>query len=296
MAMKIVSILGTEIFIIPLILFIFWCVDEKQGACLGILIIISAWLNSFLKYLLKQPRPFNLEPSLGLAFESSYGFPSGHAQTSLTLILFLVIWASSSRRASKTRLIWIGAIFLVLLIAFSRIYLGLHFLTDIAGGWIIGGCILVLFYHAGPWIVFLLNSAGSFAGSSGGKRSRIIAAAAAALVMNGIYPNDPSLPALMLGFGAGYALSGEKTALGENGKKWFILLARYTLGLAGAALIYFILKLVLPGEGSLFSSFSFWGSSSPYLALGRFIQYGLPGLWVAAGAPLLFARLGMREA
>ncbi|AEF80594.1 phosphatase PAP2 family protein [Leadbettera azotonutricia] len=288
--LKIITTIGSEAFVIPFLLLVYWCIDEKRGFRLGMLIIFSAWTNTIFKHLFKQPRPYNLDPSVGMALESSYGFPSGHAQNSLCLWVPIMSWAGSRKKESRLA-IWISAIILMLLIAFSRLYLGVHFPTDILGGWIIGGIILTAFYMASPWLGawFIMR----------GKRTQMICTAAIALIMNGLYPMDTSLPALFLGFGAGYSLminSFPFTAQGlVKGKKpgIFLLTARYILGLSGAAVIYLGLRLILPGENSLFASISFWGLGSPYTELGRFIRYCLLGLWASAGAPKVFLNLGI---
>jgi hypothetical protein len=63
--------------------------------------------------------------------------------------------------------------------------------------------------------------------------------------------------------------------------------------MTGAAVMYLSLEFILPGETSLFSSFPQWDLGSPYYELGRFVRYGLLGLWVSAGAPWIFLRLGI---
>ena len=288
--MKSITVLGTEALYVPLILFIFWWVDEKRGLRLGILIIVSAWINAFMKDLLKQPRPFNLEPSLGLAVEHSYGAPSGHAQMSLCFWIPMAAWLEKlwpRRRA----LIWAAAIFFVLLIAYTRLYLGVHFPTDIFAGWILAGIILFIWFIPGPRLENIFTSIDV--------RFRNICAAVTALLMNGIYPRDRSLPALFLGFCLGYTLMRQRfpfSARAEiNGKKPGIkvMIIRCLTGFAGMAIIYLGLKLILPGDGSLFSVISFWGAASPYYELGRFIRYALLGFWASAGAPRVFQHMGL---
>ena len=295
---KFITALGTEALYVPLILFIFWWVDEKRGLRFGILIIVSAWINAFMKDVLKQPRPFNLEPSLGLARESSYGCPSGHAQMSLTFWVPMAAWCAQAwttgigkKPGRRRALIWAAAIFFVLLIAFSRLYLGVHFPTDIFAGWILGGVILVFFFIAGPVLEKLFSAAGI--------RSQNICAAAIVLLMNGVYPRDRILPALLLGFCIGYSLMKRRfpfSARGEiDGKKpgGQVMLFRCLTGFLGLAVIYLGLRLVLPGEGSLFADITVWGRFSPFYELGRFIRYGLLGLWASAGAPRMFQRMGL---
>ncbi|MDR1144086.1 MAG: phosphatase PAP2 family protein, partial [Spirochaetaceae bacterium] len=117
---KAFTVLGTEVFYVPVLLLLFWCVDERKGARLGFLVVLSTFANGFFKELLKQPRPFALDPSVGLAFEPSYGIPSGHAQLSLCFILPLAIWAGRSslaRSGGGKAAIRLGAALFILCIA-----------------------------------------------------------------------------------------------------------------------------------------------------------------------------------
>jgi membrane-associated phospholipid phosphatase len=285
---KACTALGTELLYVPVLLLLLWCVDEKKGARLGCIIILSAFVNGFFKELLKQPRPFALEPSVGLAFEPSYGIPSGHAQLSLCFALPLAIWAGGSGLAQRRgcrAAIRLGTALFILGIALTRLYLGVHFPTDILAGWLLGGIILGLWFLLEPRAAPLLEA--------GGLRSRLIAAAAAALLMNALYPPDRSLGGLFLGFAGGYALMRKRFPFNARSGTLPARLLRYALGLAGGALLYLGLRLALPGGDSLFSALPPWGAASPYYELGSFVRYGLLGLWASALAPRLFLALGL---
>jgi membrane-associated phospholipid phosphatase len=292
---KACTAMGTEFFYFPLILFIFWIVDERRAFGFSILMIISAWINGFMKELLKQPRPFNLEPSLGLIHESSYGAPSGHAQMSLIFMICVAVWLTDGRAFKssnrKRALVRAAAVTLILLIGFSRLYLGVHFPTDLLAGWIIGALILVVWFKAGPRLEILFARAGI--------RSQNICAAVIALVMNGLRPGDRALPGLFLGLCAGYTLMKKNfpfRAQEEMRPGLKIIIARFLAGLLGAAIVYQVSLLIFPGGKSLFRAVPFWGGNSPFYDLGLFIRYGLLGLWVSAGAPLIFQRAGLAPA
>jgi hypothetical protein len=79
-------------------------------------------------------------------------------------------------------------------------------------------------------------------------------------------------------------------------KKLFIMLSRCLIGFAGLVATYVVLRLLFPGEESLFSYVPLWGKASPFYELGRFIRYGMVGLWASAGAPMVFKRLGLSYA
>jgi hypothetical protein len=261
---------GSPYFYIPVILLVLWCVDEKQGLRLGMLILLSTWVNGTCKILLKQPRPYTLDPSVGRSFETSYGIPSGHAQMALTFWIPLALWLGKTA-------VWIGAILIILVIGFTRLYLGLHFPTDLLAGWLLGGIILGVYY--------LLQGTVEKALAAGGTRLRMISVALIALGMNALGP-DSSLGGLFLGFGTGYNLMLSRFPFSAQapirGRKpgLLVLGARYGLGIAGAALIY-------QGLGAALS----WGVF-PY-ELSRFLHYATVGFWASAGAPWLFLRLGL---
>ena len=73
------------------------------------------------------------------------------------------------------------------------------------------------------------------------------------------------------------------------------MILRCVTGFAGMVVIYLVLRLILPGEGSHFSDIPIWGRSSPFGELGRFIRYGLVGFWASAGAPWLFRRIRLAQ-
>ena len=173
----------------------------------------------------------------------------------------------------------------------------MHFPTDLLAGWILGGIILAVFFPVDPVLTKYLTL--------GGARFQNISAAAAALIMNGLYPGDGSFPAIFLGFCLGYSIMTKYFPFSAheeiNGKKPGLraMALRCLTGFAGIAIIYTALRLLLPGEGSLFSGaygvseIPLWGDSSPFSELGRFIRYGLIGFWASAGAPKVFQRTGL---
>jgi membrane-associated phospholipid phosphatase len=289
LVMRFLTALGTELFYVPVLLFIFWCVNERKGMRLGVLLLLSVWTNSFLKNLLRQPRPYMLEPSVGRGVEPSYGMPSAHAQHSF---VFWIAALSPVRKPSLKTPARIAVLFFIPVIAFTRLYLGLHFPTDILGGWIIAVILLVLYFLFTCRLETLLAAAG--------QRIQILVSALIAFLMNasGLETNRGGL---FLGLCCGYswmrASIGFAADAPVKGKKpgVLILLGRYVLGSGGAVALYLFLKTLLPGKDSLFANLSLWGAASPYYDLFHFLRYGVLGFWVSAGAPWLFCRAGLAE-
>jgi undecaprenyl-diphosphatase len=114
---------------VALVTMLGWKRRLREGLFSGLAIIGSALLNLGAKPLFARDRPSLWE---SIAPEGNYSFPSGHAMGSMTLacVLVLLCW--------RTRLRWpvaLAAAAFVLLVGLSRIYLGVHYPSDILAGW-----------------------------------------------------------------------------------------------------------------------------------------------------------------
>jgi undecaprenyl-diphosphatase len=96
-------------------------------------ILSSSIVNFAIKLLFQRPRPNLWESSYPLP--SDFSFPSGHAMGSITFALTLLIIFWGSRYLN---LLAILALLYVGLIAWTRLYLGVHYPSDIIGGWLLG--------------------------------------------------------------------------------------------------------------------------------------------------------------
>jgi len=133
------SFLGNEMFFLLVMTGLYWSIDSSLGLRVGFALLSSTSLNSFLKLIFKGARPYWFNDQV-IAFnhEPSFGFPSGHAQSSVT------VWGRIAY-AVKKYWFWIIAVLIILGIGFSRIYLGVHFTSDVLGGWLIGIIFLIVF-------------------------------------------------------------------------------------------------------------------------------------------------------
>ena len=292
--MRIVTGLGSAPCYAIVLVFLYWCIDEKKGVRLGLALLVSAWINISLKFLLDQPRPFfeAYDPALAMIPERLGGFPSGHAQNSFVLWIIIASWGT------KKWLYGIAA-FVCLLVSFSRVYLGVHFPTDILGGWILGAVILCGYFfivkhfdaQAGEGTRKTFAPAELFA--RGGFRAEVIAGAAMSFIMILYRPaEEVMIPgALLLGMAAGYSLNrryiGFKSA-GTAGKsryaKCLVLFFRCLAGIAGMVLIFATFKKIIPNN-----------RSADYFVLLYFFRFVTLALWVYAGAPWLFGVLRLAE-
>ena len=103
--------------------------------------VFSGVLTYFIKYIVLRPRP--LEALISIP--SSYSFPSGHTMTSLVFYC-LLCYLLTIKSSNKIKLIsFIFATTIVCLIAYSRIYLGVHYFSDVLGGYLIGiPCLMMI--------------------------------------------------------------------------------------------------------------------------------------------------------
>jgi undecaprenyl-diphosphatase len=137
--MKGVTFFGGEIFIGTAILVtIFLLIKTKHNkdvAVFGFILISGIILNLWLKGFFERARPDILK----IITESTYSFPSGHSMNSFVFFMSLSYFIFHNTRNKKLGLIltFISVVF-VLLIGFSRIYLGVHYPSDVIGGYSAG--------------------------------------------------------------------------------------------------------------------------------------------------------------
>ena len=135
-----ISLAGYPTFLILFISFGYFYWSPSRFSRVAMMLFISGLINAFLKDFFQDARPaieLMLDPKVG----TSYGWPSGHSQIAVTL------WGLLAYEL-KNKWATIGAITIIILIAFSRMYLGVHDLGDVFAGLIIGGMILLIWHYA----------------------------------------------------------------------------------------------------------------------------------------------------
>lgn len=139
------NLIDNAVFIIILIAII-WASNWKVGVKILYVLILGVIFNDFFKIFLKQPRPFNIDPSLFVIYVKGYGFPSGNAQNALFYGGLVIHYLKNKRLA------WILGLNIIFWVSLSRIYLGVHFLTDVLGGWVLGFLMLYIYFYFLPKI------------------------------------------------------------------------------------------------------------------------------------------------
>lgn len=261
---KVLTFLGNETFFLISLPCIYWCLCKRTGARLSLLFLISAYINMVGKLMADMPRPFEYSDTVQqLVAASGGGFPSGHTQGAV------VFWGYLACRWRNTLFRFIAG-FLILGIPLSRVYLGVHFPIDIAGGYLLGSILLVGFVKSENYFVDLRQKIG-LAG--------MLAAAGClpAILAIAVCEDKTAVSAMgaLAGMAAGFLMEHRYLGFAPP-RNWRFKAAAFTLGMVVFALGYVGLKILFAGLEPA--------------ALFRYIRYGLVGLWGGLGAPWLFLR------
>ena len=144
-AMLLVSQLGSTHVVLAIALVaigVLYVRGRRGDACLVALAVAGGEaLDAVLKSEFARPRPHLSDP---LATAHGFSFPSGHAMASLTLYGALAYVAARGRDAAVAVAIGFAAVALVVAIGISRVYLGVHYMSDVLAAWAAGAAWLGL--------------------------------------------------------------------------------------------------------------------------------------------------------
>jgi membrane-associated phospholipid phosphatase len=297
--MRVITFFGNEEFLLILLPTILWCFDVGLGFRVGLIYIFSGGLSVTLKILFGTPRPYWVSNKVkALATATDFGGPSGHTLSSMA-VYGRIAYGIGTR--------WAYVIFgaLIFLIALSRLFLAVHFPTDVLVGFLVGGALLIIFVRletplsqrlrrmsvGGQVVMAFLASLlviGLGLGSLAATAEQPIppdwetTAHVAAPEADPIKPRSPdniiAASGALLGIGVGGSLLfswGKFNAGGPWSKRGI----RYIVGIIGIAVLYFGLKSIFPSGETLLSQFL------------RYLRYAVVGFWAAYLAPRLFVAL-----
>ncbi|NDJ84492.1 MAG: phosphatase PAP2 family protein [Chloroflexi bacterium] len=116
-----------------LLLLLTWRFDRRLAVQLLFGVLFGALVSTSLKYILQTPRPHIAFPGQvdALASQDGYGLPSGHVLTAIILAGLLGLWF-------RRRWVWIAGVVYSLIVAWSRMYLGVHYPQDVLASMLIG--------------------------------------------------------------------------------------------------------------------------------------------------------------
>ncbi len=294
------TFLGSEEFYLIVAPVFLWCIDYQLGLRVGLFCMFSSSANLFFKMAFHGPRPYWIDARVqAMSSEYSFGIPSNHSQSAV------IVWGSLARWA-KRAWFWVVAVAVMFLIGLSRLYLGVHFPSDVIAGWLIGIALLILFILLESpikrWLAGRANwqkLAAAFALSMALVLLCVLARmslsawvvpeswyqlAAAALKgdsnINGFTLADiMKQSGAFFGLAAGAILFGSFSAEGPVEKR----LLRFAVGLIGVLILWRGLGLVFPRNEDIIS----------YLLY--YLRYTLIGVWLTGGAPYLFGKFGLLQ-
>ena len=260
------TFLGDEEFYLILLPVVYWSIDRATGVRLVIIALFSSLVNTVAKSIGGQPRPFTYDDRVvPLVSADGYGLPSGHTQSAV------VIWGFASLEVRR-RWMWFVAVMLTLGVGLSRIYLGVHFPTDVLGGAALGLVVLLSWNTYGVraelWFCRLRLS------------RQLAMVAVVPLVVIALFPEEDAVTAgaTFIGMGSGIILERRFLHFGTPGPI-VARLGRFFVGGAVLVGIWWGLRRLL-------------ADLEPELLL-RMLRYVIVGLWGAYGAPWFFLRIGL---
>jgi membrane-associated phospholipid phosphatase len=244
-------------FFLILIPFIWFGKGWKSGLRILCILFFSLLVNHALKVWFESPRPFHLDPRLAVIQVGGFGFPSGAAQTVILLSGILA-------RSWQSRWKWAIILPYIILISSSRVYLGVHFPSDILGGWLVGFLLFVLYHRVVPIIEILLAKMAP---------ELILFLGQATALCYLLYDNRNSILIMgswTMGAFLGLWLSkawGLLTSPLEISNK--TLITKGLIGVMGTLTIHLLATLLNPS----------W--------ISTFVQFYMLGIWLGLGAPIV---------
>ncbi len=295
-----ISQLGIEEFYLAMLPLFYWSVDKRLGKHLAYVFLLGHGLNSLGKASFRGPRPFWMDSRVGLADEISYGVPSGHTEAATVFYSFLAYWF-------KRRWVTFLALFMIVAMGLSRIYLGVYFVHDVAAGLLVGWVALAFYF------LWQRYQARTYAKRILGQRLlmallvpfvlafiyavvRLIVGEADTAVSWASFIPAAEMEALesmatavgaLLGLGIGINLERSRVRFQAGGAVWKRVL-RYVVGI--------IVTVGLKEGLSFIFSFIFPADLTWLVISLRIIRYAILLLWVGYYGPMVFVRLHLANA
>ena len=197
---------------------------------------------------------------------AGFGFPSGAAQSTILLASLLI-------KTWKSPWAWVIGINYVIWVCLSRIYLGVHFPTDILGGWAVGGIIVTVFLLSTSFFDRWFRKQSSL--------SLLLVSQLLPIVLLYSYPSMQfiRLAAVASGAGIGVFISTNKKIFLGHSKNMIETLARSLFAVGGTFSVHHLAnQLQLEDQ-----------------KLQVFVQFFLVGVWLSLGATIFYRKISMQS-
>lgn len=257
-----ITLLGDQEYYMIVLPLIYWIYSKEFGIRFAIVFVLSIYLNNAIKYNYMVERP---DAAVHLIEEDGFSFPSGHAQGNTAF------WGYLAREINR-KWAYIIAGVLIALVAFSRVYLGVHFPLDVIAGVLIGLLILAGFEF--------LHRRGSL--SLNGKAYYLLTGGIVLMLyLNKSFGLSPTVLGFILSALWGYRIEKAHIKFTEKAAWW----QQVIKGVAGVAVLFALRQLTrtvfisLPGIAE---------EQELLMSLMTFLRYFVMGAWITLGAPWLF--------
>jgi membrane-associated phospholipid phosphatase len=263
--MPVITSAGSETFYMIALPVLYWCWDRRRALYVGAVFLTAMTVNDALKYTYNHPRPdpARLLPGIRELAEKYMprgpGFPSGHAQGSVTFWGTIAV-LSGNRTAGAL------CILMILMVSYSRLYMGVHYMGDIIGGLVLGILCLVIIIPAAILTEKYYRSINSILITA----VLIILPIIIYNVLPGMHNNTTM--GTISGFLIGALIAEDRIRFNPQNRLPYQL-AKIAIGIAVVAAIRFGLKFILPDS-----------------AAAGFFRYWCIGFWCAFGAPYVFGK------
>lgn len=249
-----------ELFFIVLAAWFLWCGNKRLGYRVGFAFLASAVVNPLLKNSFRIERPIGVEgiDSQRLHTATGYAFPSGHTQGATAF------WTGMMTCVRRRWMYLVGTA-LIVLVAFSRMYLGVHWPGDVIGG-----------VAAGVLTVLLVNRVFDLAARRRNKLLLLLIVLPLGVGLLLFQDENYIKPfGSLLGFWLGYVLEDRYIRF-EVQAAWWLQAVKLVVGLA-------LLVGIRAGLKGLFAVLF-----PADFMVADLIRYFFVGLWLTAGAPYVF--------
>lgn len=271
MLATVLNFMGDNLFYLPVLCFVYWSLNKRLGLRLLFALALSGAVVIGIKELLQLPRPFHVSDdvfTLGDLEGLGFGFPSGHVGMSIAIWGYAALWY-------RSRKMLLGVAILALLMAWGRMYSGLHYPQDVIAGAVVGIAVLWGYRrYSTPFIEFW--------------RDLAVGARVASVVLVGIVTTvflftdqyGLAVSGVFWGAGLGVILERERVRFSAEGTVRQRVL-RYVVGLVLILIVFFGLRI-------LFSD------AEPF-QLFYILRYAIVAVFGVALWPWLSLRLGLSE-
>ena len=139
-----VTHVGEEVFFLAIAILFYWCISKRQGYYILMTGVVGSVINQWLKIICRIPRPWILDPNFkpvgdAVAEATGYSFPSGHTQNVAGTF-------GCIGRYNKQKWIKVSCVVLILLVSFSRMYLGVHTPLDVLTSLMVASALVFAFH------------------------------------------------------------------------------------------------------------------------------------------------------